>query len=81
MRLLPWLKKNGIRQKAFAQMVGVSYPTIHRIAHGKVFPQVNLVSAIHDATGGEVTANDLFHHHLEQAGTPLETQTDKSAPA
>ena len=80
MRLIDWLKQNGIRQINFADRVGVSYLTIHKTAHGKSFPQADLARKIHLETAGQVTANDLLNHYLEQAGTPLKSSNDGKNP-
>lgn len=67
MRLKAWLKKQGVRQTVFAETIGYSDTTVHRVVTGKLYPNGDLADAIKRATRGKVMPNDLLNHYLEQA--------------
>ncbi|MEO0486893.1 MAG: helix-turn-helix transcriptional regulator [Pseudomonadota bacterium] len=58
MQLKEFLKKNGLQMSEFGAMVGTTGATICRIANGQV-PRKALMAKIHEATGGQVSPNDL----------------------
>ena len=60
MRLLDYLTENDLTQAAFAKQIGRDRSTVNRVANGQVDPDGETVRAIHRATGGQVTADDLF---------------------
>lgn len=66
MTLDAYLTANSLTDAKFAEMVNVSQPTISRIRRHGQTPSKDLVAAIFVATGGAVTANDLF-------GTPTQS--------
>jgi len=58
-QLTDFLIKQNLSMGAFARLVGTTTATISRIADGSVMPRKTLLLRIHEATGGQVTANDL----------------------
>lgn len=60
MKLENWLRANSMSQAAFAKLIGVSDPTVHRLVHGKRTPDRHVMPRIVEATGGAVTPNDFF---------------------
>ena len=48
---------------AFAKTVGTTTATISRVADGVVVPRKALMERIYEATGGQVTPNDLVGLH------------------
>lgn len=60
MRLSEYLAKNAISTTDFASRIGVTSEAVRLYALGKRTPRREHMSAILEATDGEVTAND-FH--------------------
>lgn len=62
MKLKDWMARQGITQTQFADMSGISQSTISRLTAEPPMlnPSRKIVRAIVAATGGCVTANDLF---------------------
>jgi len=58
MKLSEWLAQADETADAFAKRVGVSAPTISRLARGVNRPDWTTVRKIADATSGAVTAED-----------------------
>lgn len=58
MQLREFLKSNNLQMAQFAEQIGTTGPTVCRIAGGQV-PRVGLMIKIYEATGGQVTPNDL----------------------
>ena len=63
MTLHEYLAQNAQRPADFARGLGVSAATISRVLNGRVVPRRELMTAIHAATGGRVTPNDLLDLH------------------
>lgn len=59
MKLNDFLDHHGISLTAFAEQVGTTAATVCRIGQGHVVPRRRLLERIHEATGGQVTPNDL----------------------
>lgn len=59
MKLNDFLDQNNISLSAFAAEIGTTAATVCRIGRGHVVPRRRLLERIHEATGGEVTPNDL----------------------
>ena len=55
---------------ALAKRVGVSTSTLSRVETGALMPSSDFVRRIHDATGGEITPNDLLLPPSPTEGTP-----------
>ncbi len=60
MRLSEYLHENGLTETGFAETLGVDQSTIHRLAKKEQIPGRELMVRIHEATKGQVTANDFF---------------------
>lgn len=60
MDLKSYLKKTGMRQTAFAALLGVSDPVVSQWIAGQRIPSRANMRAIHQATGGEVTPMDFY---------------------
>ena len=60
MKLSKYLKLHGLTHKEFADMVGVSRPTITIILNGHKNPSPLLTKTIQEITKGEVSFDDLF---------------------
>ncbi|UWQ30225.1 helix-turn-helix transcriptional regulator [Leisingera sp. M523] len=56
--LSKYLKRKKIRQKAFAEKVGISAPYLNQILAGKRRPGIDLMEKIQNATGGEVPVSE-----------------------
>lgn len=63
MTLHEYLSRHALRPAEFARSLGVSAATISRVLNGRVVPRRALMAAIHAATGGRVTPNDLLDLH------------------
>lgn len=61
MKLKDWLQLRKMKQVDFAKLAKLSPPVVNRIVH-QDHPDVEAktIRAIFDATGGEVTANDIL---------------------
>ena len=60
MKLKKYLKENGLSEKDFAEILGVTQAHINYLVHGKKNPSAPLTKRIEEVTNGEVTFNDLF---------------------
>lgn len=60
MELKLYLVKNRITIKEFCERIGYSRNQISGIANGKLKPSMRLAKVIEEATGGEVTIEDLM---------------------
>uniref|UniRef100_UPI0035CBD0E0 helix-turn-helix domain-containing protein n=1 Tax=uncultured Sphingomonas sp. TaxID=158754 RepID=UPI0035CBD0E0 len=60
MKLDVYLKKHGITQRAFADLLGCEQPTVARFASGQRVPSPDLMRLIAEHTAGQVTPNDFF---------------------
>jgi len=61
MKLKTYLDENKLTVEAFAASVRCAPQTLYRYISGERRPRADVLSAIRDATGGKVTANDFFH--------------------
>jgi len=59
MQLRDYLAQKGERPAEFARRTGLTHTTISRILNGRRSAGRRVIEAIHDATDGKVTANDL----------------------
>lgn len=55
-----WLKRHGKTQTWLAQQCGVSVGLVSDVVRGKKPPGRRSAEAMRDATGGEVTLDELF---------------------
>ena len=55
-----YLEANNISQSAFARMIGVKQPTVHKWVHGLSLPDVRHARVIVDVTKGKITMNDMY---------------------
>ena len=60
MKLKEYLKKNGITEMNFAEMLGCKQPTISRYVNNLRLPRGNLMKKIQEITLGEVNYNDFI---------------------
>ncbi|MGN6290423.1 MAG: helix-turn-helix domain-containing protein [Sphingopyxis terrae] len=65
MRLKAYLSLEGNSASKLAEEVGVAVSTITRAASGETLPNPPTRKRILEATGGAVTAADLFAEHEE----------------
>ena len=70
MTLGQYLEQNGLTLSQLAQQCGTSASTILRIKDAAVAPSKRVARAIWDATGGQVTPNDLFALHHARGTCP-----------
>ncbi len=63
MKLAQYLRQNGLTLNEFAKTCGTSASTILRIKDGEVAPSKRVARAVWNATGGQVTPNDLYGLH------------------
>lgn len=63
MQLSEYLASKRIRLQDFADLIGLSVPTVSKLANGVNRPTFATMEAILKATGGEVTANDFAAQH------------------
>lgn len=61
MTIESWLRRQKIRPSAFARQIGMSHTTVLRWIEGSSVPSPAAMRAVFEATGGDVTANDLIH--------------------
>ena len=59
MTLDDYLKNTDQTEDAFARLVGVSQPAVHRYRNGRV-PTPEVMRKIVEQTAGQVTPNDFF---------------------
>lgn len=60
MQLTDYLSQQDISDADFAALIGVDRSSVHRMRNGKQMPSVDVMRAIAEHTGGNVTANDFF---------------------
>ena len=60
MKLQSYLDLKGLTHEAFGDEIGVKRLTVWRWVHNEQFPRPHHIQAIHRATDGAVTANDLY---------------------
>lgn len=60
MTLADYLKIEGNSASKLADATGVAVSTITRAAKGELKPNRDLLEAIYQHTGGQVTPNDIF---------------------
>lgn len=60
MKLDDYLRLKGLTGPKFAMQIGVDPATVYRIRSGKVLPRRQTIKAIWNATGGQVTVQDLM---------------------
>lgn len=60
MQLSEYLNRNNLSLGQLAKRCGTSASTILRIKDGEVAPSKRVARALWDATGGQVTPNDLY---------------------
>ena len=58
--LQKYLNDNSISQGDFADKIGVSRITVHRIIHRKGRHSMDLIEKVVAATGGKVSITDFF---------------------
>jgi transcriptional regulator with XRE-family HTH domain len=64
MKLDDWLKARKLTSAEFARLSGIAgKQAVHKYRHGERFPTPENLRLIHDATDGEVTANDFMDQH------------------
>lgn len=61
MKLKEYLKENGIRQKQFAKLAGITELAVHRYIKGDRKPDCESLVKIKEATGGKVDAEDFVN--------------------
>ncbi len=59
MKLADYLSANGISQSKFAELIGITQPTVSDLCAGKHSPRMETAERIMRATRGQVTANDF----------------------
>lgn len=68
MKLASYLDDQEISDSDFADRIGVSRQAVFRYKAGERIPEKVVLSKIHKATGGMVTANDFFDMPRQRAG-------------
>lgn len=63
MQLAEYLDVHRIRIVDFAAKVGISAPSVSKIANGINKPSFETMQKIYDATNGEVTVHDFWRQH------------------
>jgi transcriptional regulator with XRE-family HTH domain len=81
MKLDDWLKREKLTSARFAVLSGIANKqAVHKYRHGERFPTPEALRLIHDATKGEVTANDFLDQHAPPAAPPRKRRTRRAAP-
>ncbi|WP_179381687.1 helix-turn-helix domain-containing protein [Jannaschia marina] len=70
MKLGQYLEQNGLTLGQLAQQCGTSASTILRIKDAEVAPSKRVAWAIWEATGGQVTPNDIYSLHYAEGHCP-----------
>lgn len=70
MTLDEYLRTEGLTEKAFAKIVGVSQPHVHRYRTGESWPSRDAMIRIREATDYQVTSEDFLPPPPERR-TPL----------
>lgn len=60
MTLDEYLKQEGLTDEAFGALARLSQSSVNRLRRGEAKPSADALARIYEATGGEVTANDLL---------------------
>lgn len=60
MKLGEWLAQNDMNSTQFAALIGCRESTVSMYLTGKRMPQHAIMQKIKDATGNQVTADDMF---------------------
>lgn len=60
MQLGDYLKKHKLTAQQFAPLIGVKWAAVYRYVNGVRVPTKPVMHKIFEATGGEVTPNDIF---------------------
>ncbi|MDF1720542.1 MAG: helix-turn-helix transcriptional regulator [Minwuia sp.] len=60
MKLNDWMAEKGMTSTQFAALIGCRESTVSMYLNGKRMPRLNLMRKIIEATGGAVTADDMF---------------------
>ena len=63
MWLAQWMRDNEWTEDRFGDHIGVSGAYVNRLKSGQNFPGTRIRRKIFEATGGQVTANDLAEAH------------------
>ena len=60
MNLDTYLHENKLTEAAFAAKIGIDQSAVHRLRKGGRLPSQDTMRAIHEATGGLVTAAEFY---------------------
>ena len=60
MNLDTYLRQNEMTEAAFAAKIGIGQSAVHRLRKGGRVPSQDTMHAIHEATGGQVTAAEFY---------------------
>ena len=63
MQLAEYLAVNRIRLHDFAEKIGMSAPSVSKLANGVNKPSFDTMQKIAEVTGGLVSADDFLHQH------------------
>ncbi len=66
-KLRSYMAEKGLSQRAFAEQLGIDPTVFSRVLSGRVGLSADLARAIHSATDGEVTPNDLILQPAREA--------------
>jgi transcriptional regulator with XRE-family HTH domain len=67
MKLASYLEANKLKDREFADRIGIDRSSVTHIRLGRRRPSFNVITAIHDATGGQVTYQDFVTPRSEAA--------------
>jgi DNA-binding transcriptional regulator YdaS (Cro superfamily) len=70
MKLADYLYLNRIKLVVFATKIGISQPSVSKLASGVNRPTLETMQLIYVATDGAVTAEDFRRQHYEEGKTP-----------
>jgi transcriptional regulator with XRE-family HTH domain len=65
MNIATYLRQHELTAAEFARNIGVSKSAMARWLSGKRFPRREMIVRISEATGGQVTANDILSQTSE----------------
>lgn len=60
MKLEKYLAQNAIKQSNFALIIGTKQSVISKYCAGQQIPRPDVMTAIYNATNGQVTPNDFY---------------------
>ena len=60
MTLDTYLHENRMTEAAFAALIGIGQPAVHRLRKGGSMPSQETMRAIYEATDGQVTAAEFY---------------------